>query len=273
VPWLHAVLLGIVQGLTEFLPISSSGHLIVVPWLFDWNHFEDPGTAKAFDVALHLGTLFAVVAYYRRDLNRLICAGALHVVDSNRRSADGRLAWLLFASSVPAAAVGALLESWIDGSLGTPVIIAISMVAFGLLLAAADRREGERSIGEFSLRDAVLVGAAQVLAFNPGTSRSGITMTASRFLGFSRVATARLSFLMSVPVISGAIAYKLVSLDATVLPEGFVTAIVIGVVSSAVSGWLAVWGLVRLVSMRGLGVFVVYRIVFGAIVLSLVALR
>ena len=98
-------------------------------------------------------------------------------------------------------------------------------------------------------------------------------MTASRFLGFSRVATARLSFLMSVPVISGAIAYKLVSLDATVLPEGFVTAIVIGVVSSAVSGWLAVWGLVRLVSMRGLGVFVVYRIVFGAIVLSLVALR
>lgn len=272
-PWFHAVILGIVQGLTEFLPVSSSGHLIIVPWLFDWDHFEDPGTAKSFDVALHIGTLVAVVAYYRHDLSRLVRAGVCQLFRSDERSPDGKLAWLLLASSVPAAGIGALLESWIDGSLGTPSIIAVSMVFFGLLLAVADRRDGQRDIEQFRLRDAVVVGAAQVLAFNPGTSRSGITMTAGRILGFSRAATARMSFLMSVPVIAGAIAYKLFSLDTSTLPDGYASAIVLGVVSSAVSGWFAVWVLVRLVSMRGLGVFVTYRIAFGVVVLTLVGLR
>ena len=178
VPILHAIVLGIVQGFSEFLPISSSGHLILVPWLFEWNDLEDPSVKKTFDVALHLGTLVAVLAYFWRDVIVYVREGLRLVVTRERpASTEARLAWLFVLATVPAAAVGAIFEDTIDERLGTPTIIAVSLIVFGLLLAWADQLPGRRKMEEFRTNDALVVGAAQALALNPGTSRSGITIT------------------------------------------------------------------------------------------------
>ena len=179
-PIIQAIVLGITQGLSEFLPISSSGHLILVRWLFGWDELQPESVAKAFDVALHLGTLVAVVAYFWRDLIVYVREGVLLVVNRRRpTTTEGRLAWLLVLSAVPAGIVGALFESVIDEHLGTPFFIAISLIVFGLVLGWADRLPGERPAEGYRTADALAVGAAQVLALNPGTSRSGITMTHS----------------------------------------------------------------------------------------------
>lgn len=271
-PIVHAVVLGLVQGLAEFLPISSSGHLLLVPWLFGWNDLADPGTKKAFDVALHLGTLIATIVYFRRDLVRYIAAGTKSLVrrgDYDR--VDARVAWLLAVATLPAAAVGAAFENWIDEQLGTPTIIAVSLIGFGVLLAVADRVLGRRVVDEFSVRDAVVIGAAQALALNPGTSRSGITMTAGRWLGFSRDAAARLSFLLMVPITVGALIIKFAGLLSDGIPADLRIPMVVGIVTSGVSGWFAVWGLLRLVRTRTFTPFVLYRIALGAAVLIIIA--
>jgi undecaprenyl-diphosphatase len=271
-PILHAIVLGLVQGLSEFLPISSSGHLLLVPWLFGWNDFDDASVKKAFDVALHFGTLLAVIGYFRRDLVRYIREGLRLVWNRERPvDADGKIAWLLVLATVPAALVGALLESWIDEQLGTPTIIAISLIGFGLLLWWADRRLGNRVVEEFQTRDALLVGAAQALALNPGTSRSGITMTAARQIGFGRDAAARLSFLMSLPVIAGAVVLKVGKLLADGMPDGLMTPMIVGVITGFLSGWVAVWGTLRLVRTHSFTPFVVYRSVLGVAVLVVIA--
>lgn len=271
-PILHAIVLGLVQGLSEFLPISSSGHLLLVPWLLGWNDFDDASVKKAFDVALHFGTFVAVVAYFRRDLVTYVREG-VRLLWNRERPIDvhGRIAWLLVLATIPAAAVGALFESWIDDRLGTPTIIAISLIGFGILLWWADRRVGRREVEDFQPRDALLVGAAQALALNPGTSRSGITMTAARQIGFDRDAAARLSFLMSLPVIAGAIVLKVGRLLADGMPEGLLTPMIVGVITSGISGWVAVWGTLRLVRTRSFAPFVVYRIALGVLVLVVVA--
>lgn len=271
-PILHAIVLGVVQGLTEFLPISSSGHLIVVPWLFGWNDLKEAGVEKAFDVALHLGTLVAVVAYFRRDLVRLVGDGVRAVVRRDSPATfEGRLAWLLVLSAVPAAAVGALFENWIDDELGTPTIIAVSLVVFGLLLWWADRRSGSRDMTTLSTRDALVIGGAQVLALNPGTSRSGITMTAGRVLGFDRDTAARFSFLMSLPVTLGAVVVKVGGLVADGVPDDLVVPMVVGVLTAAVAGWFAVWGTLRLVRTKNFDLFVVYRVIAGVAILAVVS--
>ncbi len=271
-PIIHAIVLGLVQGLAEFLPISSSGHLLLVPWLFGWNDFDNASIEKAFDVALHLGTLVAVVGYFWRDLVIYVREGVLLVVKREKpASAEGRLAWLLVLSSVPAAIAGAVGEKYIDDKLGTPVLIACSLIAFGLLLAWADRRAGRRRLADYTRADALKVGMAQVLALNPGTSRSGITMTAARFLGFTRDAAARASFLMAIPVTAGAVAFKMVKLVNDGIPDGLGTPMVVGIVTSGLSGWLAVWGTLRLIRTRSFMPFVVYRVALGALVLLLIA--
>lgn len=272
-PILHAIVLGFVQGLAEFLPISSSGHLLLVPWLFGWEDFAgDPGIKKAFDVALHIGTLAAVVGYFRRDLVTYVREGLRLVVRREKPvDADGRLAWLLVLSAVPAAAVGALLEDFIDERLGTPAIIACSLIVFGVILGWADRRAGQRSLEHYGPGDALKVGAAQVLSLNPGTSRSGITMTAARLLGFQRDAAARASFLMAIPVTAGAVVFKLAKLAGDGIPDGFVAPMVVGILTSGLSGWLAVWGTIRLVRTRTFTPFVIYRVALGVLVLSLLA--
>lgn len=268
---LHAIILGIVQGFSEFLPISSSGHLLLVPWLFGWEELP-AGDKKAFDVALHIGTLVAVAGYFWKDIVVYVREGTKAVV---RRQVpptpEGKLALLLVLSTVPAAAIGALFESYIDESLGKPAIIGVSLIVFGVVLWWADRSVGTRTVEDYRGRDALIVGAAQALALNPGTSRSGITMSAGRLLGFDRDAAARLSFLMSMPVIVGAVVFKMAKLVADGVPEDLVVPMLVGIVASGLSGWVAVWGTLRLIRTRSFLPFVVYRIALGIVVLVIVA--
>ena len=268
----HAIVLGLVQGLTEFLPISSSGHLILAPWLFGWNDFNDIEIQRAFDAALHLGTLVAVLFYLRADLVPYVREGIKVVVTPNKANkVVGRRAWMFVLSAVPAGVAGALAESWITEKLGTPALIAVSLILFGVVLVWADRQTGTRDLDSFSTRDALLIGAAQVLALNPGTSRSGITITAARKFGFSRDAAARVSFLMSVPVIGGAVLLKLTKLTQDGIPEGLLTPMIVGIISAGISGWIAMWGMIRLLRSRSFTPFVMYRFVAGIGVLSILA--
>jgi undecaprenyl-diphosphatase len=268
----HAIVLGLVQGLTEFLPISSSGHLILAPWLFGWNDFNDIEIQRAFDAALHLGTLVAVLFYLRADLIPYVREGIKVVVTpSKANKVVGRRAWMFVLSAVPAGIAGAIAESWITEKLGTPALIAVSLMLFGVVLVWADRQTGTRDLDSFSTRDALLIGAAQVLALNPGTSRSGITITAARKFGFSRDAAARVSFLMSVPVIGGAVLLKLTKLTQDGIPEGLLTPMIVGIISAGISGWIAMWGMIRLLRSRSFTPFVMYRFVVGIGVLSILA--
>ena len=268
----HAIVLGLVQGLTEFLPISSSGHLILAPWLFGWNDFNDIEIQRAFDAALHLGTLVAVLFYLRADLIPYVREGIKVVVAPKKANKTiGRRAWMFVLSAVPAGIAGAIAENWITEKLGTPALIAISLMLFGAVLVWADRQTGTRDLNSFSTRDALLIGAAQVLALNPGTSRSGITITAARTFGFSRDAAARVSFLMSVPVIGGAVLLKLTKLAKDGIPEGLLTPMIVGIVAAGISGWIAMWGMIRLLRSRSFTPFVMYRFAVGIGVLSLLA--
>jgi undecaprenyl-diphosphatase len=271
-PILHAIILGLVQGLSEFLPISSSGHLLLVPWLFGWHDFDNSAIEKAFDVALHVGTLVAVVGYFWRELVVYVRDGVRMVIHRERPATpEGRLAWLLVLSSIPAAIAGALFEKTIDNRLGKPGLIAVSLIVFGVLLGIADRRAGRRTLDEYQTDDALKVGAAQILALNPGTSRSGITMTAARFLGFTRDAAARASFLMAIPVTAGAVAYKMLKLAGDGIPTGLGVPMVVGIITAGVSGWAAVWGTLRLIRSHSFMPFVIYRCALGVVVLVILA--
>ena len=270
-PIFEAFVLGLVQGFTEFLPISSSGHLLLVPWLFGWEELDE-SSKKFFDVAVHFGTFIAVLGYFWRDVVNYVREGTLLLVKRQRPvTTDGRLAWLFVLATVPAAAVGALFEDQIDSQLGTPTIIAVSLIGFGLLLGWADRRAGTRELEAFRSKDALIVGAAQALALNPGTSRSGITMTGALFLGFNRDAAARISFVMSLPVIFGALVFKGVGVIGDPPDSDLWVPIIVGVVTAGVSGWIAVWGTLKLIRTRSFMPFVVYRVVLGVFILVLVA--
>jgi undecaprenyl-diphosphatase len=183
----------------------------------------------------------------------------------------GRRAWLFVASAIPAGIAGAIGEEWVTDKLGSPVMIAISLIVFGLVLLWADRLAGERTESSFTTRDAMLIGLAQVLALNPGTSRSGITITAARKFGFSRDAAARVSFLMSVPVIGGAVLFKLAKLANDGIPEGLLTPMIVGIVAAGISGWVAMWGMIRMLRSRNFNGFVIYRVTIGVGVLLLAA--
>ena len=269
---LQALLLGVVQGLTEFLPISSSGHLILGPWVLDFHYLEEhPEFNKAFDVALHLGTLVAVLTYFRHDLRSY----ALGVVHSARRrsidSTDERLGWLIVIATVPAAVLGAVFEQRIKDDLGQPWQIAILLAVFGLLLYAADRLPERREIEGLSWRDAALVGVAQAVSLAPGTSRSGITITAGRALGLTRAAAAQFSFLLLAPITLGAVLYEAVDLAFTGIPPGTAGPLVVGVVSAGVSGFAAIWGMLRYVQTHSYDIFVWYRLIVAGVVLLLIA--
>lgn len=278
---LHAIVLGVVQGLSEFLPISSSGHLLLAPWAFGWHDFAgNADLEKTFDVALHLGTLIGAVAYFRADIVTLVKAGLLPkrapaLVTSGTLAADHptpdterRLAWLLLVSCIPGGITGALLESPIEDHLGQIWLIAVMLIVFGLVLYWADHLHGERELTEFRLRDALWMGTGQALALQPGVSRSGVTITVGRKLGFDRDAAARLSFLMGIPIIAGAVALKLGKQIIHGFPSGFAGPFFWGIVASSVSGYVAVWGLLRLIRTRSFNWFVVYRVVIGVVVLG-----
>jgi undecaprenyl-diphosphatase len=270
---IQAAILGVVQGLTEFLPVSSSGHLILVPWLFGWHFFQDdPALNKTFDVALHLGTFFALLAFFWREIVDLLAAffGTVR----RRRIATGRekLAWLLLVASIPAGVAGVALESFIEGRLGTPLLIAVLLIVFAFVLLAVDEWAARtRSIEQLGWRDAVFVGFAQVLALAPGVSRSGVTMTAGRALKMRREAAVRFSFLISIPVTAGAALYKLAKLAMHGLPAGTAMPFAVGILAATISGYLAVRFLLGYVTNHSFKVFVIYRVVIGAAVLAVIA--
>jgi undecaprenyl-diphosphatase len=271
-PIVHAIVLAVLQGLTEFFPVSSSGHLALAPWLLGWDDFAGrPELQKAFDVALHLGTLVGAVAYFRKDLWRYATAGIAVLFDAERRRSgdvDARIAWLLAASAVPGALTGLLLADSLAALDDEFWLIGVLLIAFGLLLAWADRLMGARPATEFGVRDAALMGIGQALALQPGVSRSGVTMTVGRWLGFDRDAAVRLSFLMSIPIIAGAGLYSFVDvMTSGGVPADFRIPFAVGMVTAGITGWLAVWATLRIIRTRNFDVFVIYRVGLGTIVL------
>lgn len=270
---LQALVMGIVQGLTEFLPISSSGHLILVPYLLGFNDpFLD---SLAFSVVLHGGTLVALLVYFRDDWRRLIPAGLAALRDrSFRGDPDRRLAWLLVASTIPAAIVAVFLNDWIEQNVRQVGLVALMLVLAGAVLWLADRW-GPRThtISRMTFRGATGIGAAQALALIPGVSRSGISMSAALFAGLDRADSARYSFLMATPITALAVAYeayKLVRGDVGQVEAG---PLVVGVVASFVAGILAIAALLRYVRTRSLNVFVAYRIALAALVVAVFLTR
>jgi len=269
---LQALLLGVVQGLTEFLPISSSGHLILVPWLLDFHYLEQhPAFNKAFDVALHGGTLAAVLAYFRVELMAYF-HGFMRTLHTRRvDSEDERMAWLILIATVPAAAIGAAAEGTIEDKLGQPWQIAILLAVFGVVLGLADRLPERREMTGLGWRSALVIGLAQAVALAPGTSRSGITITAGRALGLTRQAAARFSFLMLAPITFGAVLFEAVDLAGTGFPPGSAGPFVVGILAAAVSGFAAIRWMLGYLQTHNYDVFVVYRLVVAAIVLALIA--
>jgi undecaprenyl-diphosphatase len=269
---LQAIVLGIVQGLTEFAPVSSSGHLILVPWLFNWTFFlNNPDLNKTFDVALHLGTFVGALAYFWRDIVKYLAAWGRSIGHRAIRTTDERLAWFLVIGTVPGAAVGAVAESFIEEHLGQPWLIAVMLVLFGAILFVVDRRaRSDRTLGQLRLRDALIIGGAQAVALQPGVSRSGVTITAARGLGLDRQSAARFSFLLSLPIIAGAGLFKGLKLVGDGLPPGTAGPFVWGMVASAVSGFLVIWGLLAYLRRRDFAPFVLYRLAVAGLVFGVI---
>lgn len=268
----QALVLGIVQGLTELLPISSSGHLILVPWGAEWTYLEENNRFnQTFDVALHLGTLVAVGAYFWTDIVRLI--GALFGSIGRRRveTPDERIAWFVVVATIPAGLVGLLGEDFIADNLGEPWQIAILLAAGAALLWWADRSPQTRAMGELGFRHAVAMGLAQALALAPGVSRSGITITAGRLMKLDRDSAARFSFLLVLPTVLGAVVLKGVG-DVVLgdLPSGWQGPFVVGTLAALGSGLLAIDWLLGYVRRHTYDAFVVYRLVAAAIVVLLI---
>jgi len=259
------IILGIVQGLTEFLPISSSAHLILVPIILGW---QDQGLA--FDVAVHLGSLIAVVTYFRKDLYQM-SSDWFKSVYLRKSVGNSRLAWAVILGTIPAAVVGLLLHDFIDTQLRSEIVIAYATIGFGLLLLAADwygnqkehRRHDEKNI---TWKDVLVISLFQVLALIPGTSRSGITMTAGLFMGLSRTASARFSFLLAIPLILAAGGYKTKTLLESSIAVDW-SAIVIGMIVSGMSALFCIHFFLKLLDRFGMLPYVVYRLVLGGVLL------
>jgi undecaprenyl-diphosphatase len=269
----QALVLGITQGLTELLPVSSSGHLILVPWLAHWHYLENHvDFNKTFDVALHLGTLLAVAAYFWDDVVRYVGAWFASVGQRAVRTVDQRLAWILFAATIPAAIAGAAGEEPIENHLGQPWQIAIFLAVFGVLLWVADRMPQERSIGNLPFLTGFLIGVSQVLALMPGVSRSGITITTGRFARLDRDAAARFAFLLLIPIVLGAVIYKGAKhLVFGSLPGGWEGPFLVGTLAAAAVGLVAIDLLLGYVRRHDYTPFVVYRLIVAAIILLLIA--
>ncbi len=249
----QAVVLGLVQGLGEFLPISSSAHLIVFPWLFGW-----PEHSLAFDVALHAGTLFAVMIYFRKDWLGII---------------KSRMIWYIAVASVPGALVGKLLESKAETAFRSPLLIAFTMSAFAALFYLIDRFVWKsRSLKSLNLLDAVIIGLSQALAIIPGVSRSGITMASGMGLKFDRESAAKFSFMLSAPIIFGAVLLKFGDIG-DIASNGQGLEVFTGFAVSAVTGFLAIKGLLGFVKKHSFNVFIIYRFVFSAVILAVFLLR
>jgi undecaprenyl-diphosphatase len=282
----QAIILGLVQGLTEFIPISSSAHLVIVPWLFKWN---DPAlTSLPFDVALHLGTLVAVLSFFASDWIRLIRAGVASVIERKiGDDPDRRLAWMLFIGCIPGGIVGVLAESKIeklfhrpDAPMQVSALIAMAVIIAllaAVLFAAEHLTKHVREMKSLSFKDAILIGAAQALAIFPGVSRSGATITAGLAMGLKRDVAARFSFLLSAPIIAGAglkSAFEIYKeIHAHSLAASELTLFAVGAVTAALSGFLCIKLLLRFLQKNSTNVFVYYRFIFAAVIVFVALTR
>lgn len=263
--YLESIFLGIVQGATEFLPISSSGHLVIFPWLFG---FEDPGLT--FDVALHAGTLLALLAYFWRDWIELFkgAGGVLCRSQPYSKNVQAQLFVAILLATIPGALAGYFLNDLAETVLRHPLLVAFDMAFLGLLLFLVDRKGvNGKGLTHLTLRDALLIGVSQALALFPGVSRSGITITMALFLGFSRVAAARFSFLLATPIMFGALVFKLKDLSVITGP------IVVGVLTSTITGFLAIATLLRYVQTQNYHIFCYYRFGFSILVFGIFLAR
>jgi undecaprenyl-diphosphatase len=259
---LQAVILGLAQGLGEFLPISSSAHLVLIPWLLRWT---DPGLT--FDVALHVGTVVAVVLYFWKDWWQLIIKGFTDV-----RSVKGRLFWYLVVATVPGAIAGFLLEKKAETLFRSPLLIATMLILMGIFLYWADRRSSKKiEINYITFRASLLIGISQALAIIPGVSRSGITMTAGLLMGLTREGAARFSFLLSTPIIFGAAMVKLPGVISD--PSAITIDFTIGMAVSFITGIASIGFLLRYVQTKDFLPFVWYRFIVGAVVIIITMVR
>lgn len=258
---LQAIIYGIIQGIGEFLPISSSAHLIVAPWLFGW---KDPGLA--FDVGLHLGTLVAVVIFFWKDWWALTRAGI-----KGTGTVEGRLFWFLVIATIPGAVIGKLLEEHAETVFRNPALIGTMMIVMGIVIYMVDRVGTKRlQLEEVGLQRSFLIGISQALAIIPGVSRSGITMSTGVLLGLTRESAARFSFLLSTPIIMGAGLLKIKDL----LQSSVDTApFLIGVLTSAIVGLMSIKFLLEYLKNNGFGIFVIYRLIFGSILIGVYVLQ
>jgi len=248
---IHAAVLGIIQGLTEFLPVSSSGHLIAVPWFFKWNDL-----GATFDVALHLGTLLALVLYFWKEW--------LEIISKWKEP----LLWLIAIGCVPAAAFGYKFEKYFETIFRSPLLVAVFMICMGLLMWVSEKyARKNKDLDSVNLGDTLFIGFAQVLALMPGVSRSGITMTAGLFSGLKRETAAKFSFLLAMPITFGAGLLKLKHVMKTGIPADEYTAFVTGIIFAAVAGFFAIKFLLKYLRNNSLYIFVWYRLIFGAAIL------
>lgn len=262
---IQAITLGVVQGLTEFLPISSTAHLALVPWFFHW---KDPGLT--FDVALHVGTFLAVAVYFRQDLIQMATSWLSSFRKFDRTDPYQMLSWLVIFGCIPAVVAGLLLDDLIGGVFRSPYVIAATLIGVGILIAIAEKfTKHTRTWKDMTFKDAMLIGLAQAFALIPGTSRSGATITMGLFLGLERADAARFSFLLGFPVIFGSAVFKLkdVAHDPTAAAQ--LPMMGVGVAAAAISGYLCIRFLMRFLQTNTMMVFVYYRIVLGVIILAL----
>ncbi|WP_394183211.1 undecaprenyl-diphosphate phosphatase [Marinomonas posidonica] len=262
--WYHIVFLALIQGLTEFLPISSSAHLILPAQLLNW-----PDQGLAFDVAVHVGTLAAIVWYFRADLRKILCAW-MGSVSGKGGCNDSKLAWWIVLATIPACVAGLLFDDFISTHLRSIEVIAYTTIGFGVLLWLADRfGHSHKTQQDFAFKNVLAIGLAQALALIPGTSRSGITMTAARSLGFTRETSARFSFLLSIPLITAAGSLKLIELVSSAIVVDW-TSLIMGVILSAISAYLCIYLFLKWLNTIGFFPFFIYRLVLGVILLFMV---
>lgn len=266
---LQAIILGLVQGATEFIPVSSSGHLVLVPWLLRW---ESPDLV--FDTVVHWGTLVAVLAYFWRDWLVLISAWLRGLLRWDWRDPQARLMWLLIVGSIPAAVIGYLLEDFFESLFGKPAWVSVFLLVTAALLALSERL-GQRTRDMDDLRwpDALVIGLGQAAAIAPGISRSGATMAAGLFRGLRRAIAARFSFLLATPIIFGAGLFKLLDLFSMPDPLAQVPALAAGFLAAAVSGYFCIWGLLRYLQRGRMYPFAIYCACAGLLGLTVVWLR
>jgi undecaprenyl-diphosphatase len=259
----QAIVLGFVQGATEFLPISSTAHLVLVPWFFGWT---DPGLG--FDIALHLGTLVALLFYFRAEWLALL-QGGVDVLRGRRDNPNARLMLFIVGATIPALIAGALLSDFADSTLRHPLIIATTLIVLAIVLVIAERT-GKREIklDQMTMGDAITIGCAQAVAIIPGVSRSGVTITAALFRGMTRDAAARFSFLLSTPIIGAAVSKSLVDGVRHGFPSISASDAIVGIIVSGIVGYLSIAFLIRYLATRNTYIFVYYRIALGLLVLA-----